>query len=84
MEILADVWQKTVVIPRYLEEATSMGAAICGGVGIGAFKDFKVINKFNSIVTEIKPRVQYKEVYDRLYEIFNRTYEALVPIYGML
>ena len=84
MEILSDVWQKTVLIPKYLEEATSMGAAICGGVGIGAFQDFKVINKFNSIVTEIQPRKQYKETYDRMYNIFNKTYEALVPIYRML
>ena len=84
MEILADVWQKTILIPKYLEEATSMGAAICGGVGIGAFPDFKVINQFNNIETEIQPREQYKETYDRLYKIFNKAYEALVPIYRML
>ena len=84
MEILADVWQKTILIPRYLEEATSMGAAICGGVGIGAFPDFKVINKFNSILTEIQPREQYRETYDRMYKIFNKAYEALVPIYAIL
>ena len=84
MEILADVWQKTILIPQYLEEATSMGAAICGGVGIGAFPDFKVINKFNNIVTQIQPREQNKDMYDRLYRIFSKAYEALVPVYSML
>lgn len=84
MEILSDVWQKTILVPVYLEEATSMGAAVCGGVGIGAFPDFKVISKFNGIAAEIKPREYYKETYDRLYKLFNRTYEALIPIYKLL
>lgn len=84
MEILADVWQKKVMIPKYLEEATSMGAAICGGVGIGAFSDFTVINRFNPVIMEIQPQHQYKETYDRLYDIFNKTYEALTPIYRLL
>lgn len=81
MQILADVWQKPVLVPQFLEEATSMGAAVCGGVGIGAFSDFKVAKKFNKIVSEIKPRREYAEIYSNMYELFNRTYEALVPIY---
>lgn len=84
MEILADVWQKKVLIPQYLEEATSMGAAICGGVGIGVFKDFTVIDKFNPIVAEIQPRHQYKETYDKLYNAFNKAYDALIPVYNIL
>ena len=84
MQILADIWQKTVQIPEFLEEATSMGAAVCGGVGVGAFEDFSVINRFNRINTVIRPRPENKETYDRLYEVFNRAYEALVPVYGML
>src|SRR5690606_8976738 len=42
LQILADIWQREIVVPRYLEEATSMGAALCAGVGIGAFRDFSV------------------------------------------
>ena len=84
MQILADIWQRPVLIPQFLEEATSLGAAVCGGVGIGAFSDFKVVKNFNKTVSEIKPRTQYKETYNNLYDIFNRTYEALVPIYSSL
>lgn len=82
LQILADIWQKTLLIPEFLEEATSMGAAVCGGVGVGAFPDFKVINKFNAVKKAIKPRPEYKAVYDRLYKVFDRAYEALVPVYG--
>jgi xylulokinase len=81
LQILADMWQKKLLIPKFMEEATSMGAAICGGVGIGAFKDFKVINKFNSIVDEIIPDPKNRECYSRLYEVFNKCYDALLQVY---
>jgi xylulokinase len=84
VQIMADIWQKTILIPEYLEEATSMGAAVCGGVGIGAFPDFTVVSRFNEIKAVIRPREEYREVYGRLYQVFNRAYEALVPVYGML
>lgn len=83
-QILADIWQKEVLVPQFLEEATSMGAAICGGVGIGAFKDFSVIRDFNKIVRTVKPRPEYQAIYHRLFAIFNETYEALVPVYANL
>ncbi|MGE5581076.1 MAG: xylulokinase [Bacillota bacterium] len=84
MQILADIWQKPVLVPQFLEEATSMGAAICGGVAIGAFNDFKVIKNFNKVVHTVKPRPEYQAMYDQLFAIFNQTYEALVPVYANL
>jgi xylulokinase len=84
MQILADIWQRPVLIPQFLEEAISLGAAVCGGVGIGTFSDFKVLKNFNKTVSEIKPRAEYKETYNNLYEIFSKTYQALVPIYYSL
>ncbi len=84
LQILADIWQKPVLIPEFMEEATSMGAAVCGGIGIGAFKDFKVINKFNRVRSRILPRPEYADVYNKLFGIFNETYEALKPIYNRL
>jgi xylulokinase len=84
LQILADIWQKPLLLPRFMEEATSMGAAICAGVGIGAFQDFKVISKFNPIMGEIKPRNSYHEVYDKLYNAFNKAYDALCPVYKIL
>ncbi|KAF0193598.1 MAG: xylulokinase, partial [Bacteroidetes bacterium] len=84
MQIMADIWQKTILVPEYLEEATSMGAAICGGIGIGAYNDFNVVSQFNPVKSEIHPRAEYRAVYERLYTVFNKAYEALAPIYSML
>lgn len=83
-QILADIWQKPVLIPRYLEEATSMGAAICGGVGIGAFSNFSVIKQFNSINKTIVPNLKNGELYNKLYKAFNVAYNGLLDTYNML
>lgn len=83
-QILADIWQKKILVPQFLEEATSMGAAICGGVGIGAYPDFGVAKKFNKVLEEINPRYEYREMYNKLFDLFNKSYDALVPIYHSL
>lgn len=84
LQILADIWQKTILVPSSIEEATSMGAAVCGGVGIKAFQDFNVIKKFNKIERIVSPREEYKEKYDKLYEVFNEAYYSLTHVYEKL
>lgn len=83
-KILADIWNKPVKIPQYLSEATSLGAAVCAGVGIGLYSDFKVICKMNQIKETIQPDQKFSETYRLLYDAFNRSYEALQPIYQQL
>lgn len=48
-QIMADMFNVKILKPNYLEEATSMGAAVTGGVGSGVFRDFDVIDKFINI-----------------------------------
>jgi len=84
LQILADIWQKPLAVPAYIEEATSMGAAICGGVGIGLYKNFQECAGFNHIVDEIQPNSANKPVYDKLFPIFQQAYEGLIPAYDML
>ncbi|MGH0053743.1 MAG: xylulokinase, partial [Sphaerochaetaceae bacterium] len=43
LRILASVWNRPITVPKYLTEATSLGAILCAGVGIGVFKDFSVV-----------------------------------------
>lgn len=84
LQILADIWQKELVVPVYLDEATSMGAAVCAGVGVGAYDDFTVVSKFNPVDKHIKPRVENRGVYEKMYDAFNACYEALVPVFGLV
>lgn len=83
-QILADIFGLRVVRPRLLEDATSMGAAIAGGVGVGLFPDFEVATALTPVIDRNQPNAQLKEKYDRLYEIFNQCYEALEPLYDRL
>jgi len=83
-QIMANVYGRTILRPALLEEATSMGAAIAGGVGVGLFPDFSVAERLTPIaaITEVDPEA--KAVYDRLYEVFEAAYQALVPIYDQI
>ena len=84
LQILADIWQKPLLIPEYLEEATSMGAAVCGGVGVGMFKDFKVISQFNKVKKQILPCPENASIYHKLFSVFEESYNQLVPVYEKL
>ncbi|MCL2703180.1 MAG: FGGY-family carbohydrate kinase [Defluviitaleaceae bacterium] len=84
LQILSNIWQKPLLVPAYLEEATSMGAAICGGVGIGAYKDFSVAETLNKPVRRIEPDKSTADIYKKLYKIFRDTYVQLKPIYQSL
>lgn len=82
--ILADIWGKPLRIPADPEEATGLGAAVCGGVGIGMFADYRVVKEFRKAAESIEPDPVRGKCYQRYYEIFNRAYEALVPVYEEL
>lgn len=84
LQILSDIWQKRILVPRYLEEATSMGAAVCAGVGIGMYRDFSVMERFNRTESVIEPDPANAAVYRELYDMFNASYEALIDVYGKL
>jgi len=84
LQILADIWQKSVFGATLLRRSHFNGSRHLWRVGIGAFGDFKVAKKFNEVVEEIKPRQEYREVYERLFTIFDQTYEALLPVYANL
>jgi len=80
-QIMADVYNKRILRPSLLEEATSLGAAIAGGIGVGIFKDFTVAERLVKIVEVQEPRPEVQRIYEKLYHIFKETYKALMPIY---
>ena len=82
LQILADVWQKPIEVPDYLEEATSLGAAVCAGTAIGVFSGFDTVNSFNRSVKIIHPNRNNADSYQRLYTMFNRVYNALEDSFG--
>jgi xylulokinase len=79
--IMADVYQAEILKPDTLEEATSMGAAIIGGVGCGVFKDFEAADRFIRITERTRPDPATREAYRRAKDLFNDSYAALEPLF---
>jgi xylulokinase len=80
-KIMADVYQADIIKPNYLEEATSMGAAIIGGVGCGIFKDFDVAGRFIEITDTTRPDPSLAAVYEGAKRLLNESYDALASLF---
>jgi xylulokinase len=83
-QMLASVCGMPIQRLSILEEATSMGAALAGGVGVGLYPDFSMSEKMNPTAETIHPEPVEKETYDRLAPIFEAAYFSLVPIFDMM
>lgn len=84
LEMLTDIYGVRVHKLNYLEEATSIGAAIAAGVGSGCLKDFSAVHQFIQPVKSLEPREKNHRQYEEVKRIFDQCYEALVPIYDEL
>lgn len=80
-QIMADIYGIPVYRPALLAEATSLGAALAGGIGVGIYKDWSLAQSLTPIVDENLPNPAVKGVYEKLYDIFNQAYDAFVPLY---
>ena len=80
--IMADVYQADVLKPNYLEEATSMGAAIIGGVGCGVFRDFDVADRFIAVTDRDRPDPARAPLYREARRLLDDSYAALEPLFG--
>jgi xylulokinase len=78
---MADVYQADILRPNYLEEATSMGAAIIGGVGCGVFKSFDVTDRFIEMTDRVRPDPSVAPVYKETKDLLNDSYDALVRLF---
>ncbi|MCX6029836.1 MAG: xylulokinase [Chloroflexi bacterium] len=83
-QILADVFGLPILLPALLAEATSLGAAIAGGVGVGLYRDFGVAQQFVQVHAAERPDPAAQARYAELYPLFAETYRALEPVFGKL
>lgn len=81
-QMMADIYQTDILIPNYLEEATSIGAAILGGIGVGLFRDFSVTERFIHTVGVVHPDERNRKRYQEWMQVFDRAYWALEDLYA--
>ena len=80
-QMMADAYGVRIRVPKLLDEATSMGAAITGGVGVGIFKDFTAIDDILEINTVVEPNEENHRAYAAVKERFEVCYKAILPVY---
>jgi len=82
--LMADIYGIPVHRLAILEEATSMGAALAGGVGVGLYPDFSMVESMNQVVEAIAPDPRTQAFYQQKLPIFEAAYQALVPVYDQI
>lgn len=78
--LMADIWGKKIITMKYMEEATSIGAAVAALVGLGIKKDFYEAENFIKKSGEIECDPENNEVYNSYYRIFKSAYHDLKNI----
>jgi len=83
-QMMADIYDCPVESLNFLEEATSMGAAVIGGVAVGMFDDFEVIHRFIKVDHISTPNPANQQRYRQMMPLLEKSYRALVPVYDEL
>jgi xylulokinase len=84
LQVFADVWGVPVTRRDLVDEATAIGAAVVGGVGVGIFDDFDVAGRFSSELTSQTPQPDRHQRYAREYGLFMEAYARLEPWFDKL
>ncbi len=83
-KILSDIYGVDAHRLNYLEEATSIGAAVCAGVGARELSSFLDVDKFIKVDSVTKFSDENNRAYDAVKEVFDESYYSLVKIYEKL
>ena len=83
-QIFADVLETPVATLNFMEEATSLGAAIAGGVAIGVFPGIEAAARIVRTVERTEPDPLRFPVYRRIYPAFKAAYAQLAPVFEMI
>lgn len=80
-KIICNVFQKPILIHKFPREATSLGAAIAAGVGVGIFKSLEEAGSIVQFEREYSVDKEKAEEYTKYYKIYKMMYPQLKPIF---
>lgn len=63
-----------------MRSGSAFAAAFCAGIGVGAFADWRDIDRFVAVDEVVEPRLH--DVYDRSYRAYRELYPALKGVLG--
>ncbi|MGC8780496.1 MAG: xylulokinase, partial [Anaerolineae bacterium] len=83
-QIIADALGLPILLPGLTAEATSLGAAIAGGVGVGLYPDYSVAGRFIPAAEAEQPDPTVATRYAAMIALYAEAYRALEPIFARL
>ncbi len=83
-QIFADIFNADIIKLDYMDEVSSMGAAVVAGVGVGELEGFHEIARFSAVNSVNKPVGEHAKKYDRLMPLFDKAYYDLVGLFDAL
>ena len=83
-QMLADACACPIQTITSKADATSMGAAIIGGVACGLFKDFNVVDQLMAVDETVQPDAERMRLYQSRRALMERAYRGLVEVYAGL
>ncbi len=83
-QILAGVYGLPIDRVGPSAQATVLGAAIAGGVGVGIFPDYTVARSLAPVTATESPDAAMQARYEAVYALFKDTYIALEPLFERL
>lgn len=79
-QIKSDITGKPILVPSS-DTATTLGAAILAGVGVGFYKSYEEAVTLTVKTTRLHtPTPEIKPTYDTLYQTYKTLYESLKPL----
>jgi len=82
--IFSDILETKVLKLNVIEEATSLGAAVAGGVGVGIFSSLEDAKGIVKIDEEVTPNCDNFDIYRYNFKIFEKSYRKLIDIFDMI
>jgi xylulokinase len=83
-QMLADIWDRPLELLADVETATSRGAAVAGGISVGAYPDYSVAAEFAQVSRRVAPIAGRHGHYEVPFARFRESYSLLAPIFGKL
>jgi xylulokinase len=81
-QIFADILNVKLLVPKYTEEAATIGDAIMAGIALGLYKDEEeALKKFLEISKETVPNPENVKIYATLKPAYEKIYEGLYDVY---
>jgi xylulokinase len=82
--ILGDVYGLPIAKLNFLEEGSSLGAAVAAGVGVGALDGFEDIQKFMKVESREPFSGENHARYGEIQKVFDRAYANLLDVFDTI